>query len=95
MSKLGRWWYRFKMRLAEPRFDIIKCANCHGEHWATARTCPFYKARFNKVELSVLQKNRLDRVRETRRHRPRAHKFVQFDDAPSDSEDPPSDDGLY
>ena len=80
---------------AELRFDIIKCANCHGEHWATARTCPFYKARFSKAELAVLQKNRLDRVRETRRHRPRAHKFVQFDDAPSDSEDPPSDDGLY
>ena len=80
---------------AEPRYDVIKCANCHGEHWATARTCPFYKARFNKSELAALQKNRLERVRETRRHRPRTHKFVQFDDAPSKSEELPSDDGLY
>ena len=80
---------------AEPRYDIVKCANCHGEHWATARTCPFYKARFNKLELTALQKHRLERVRETHRHRPRAHKFVQFDDTPTDSEDLPSDDGLY
>ena len=27
---------------ADPRFRTIKCANCHGEHWATARTCPFF-----------------------------------------------------
>ncbi|KAF8647878.1 hypothetical protein AX14_008837 [Amanita brunnescens Koide BX004] len=80
---------------AEPRFDIIKCANCHGEHWATARTCPFYKARFNKAELASLQKHRLERVRETRRHRPRPHKFQQFDEAPSDFGEDPSDDGLY
>ncbi|KAF8694563.1 hypothetical protein AX14_002004 [Amanita brunnescens Koide BX004] len=80
---------------AEPRYDIVKCTNCHGEHWATARTCPFYKARFNKVELASLQKHRLDRVRETRRHRPRVHKFQQFDDAPSDFGEDPSDDGLY
>ncbi|KAF8627368.1 hypothetical protein AX14_011357, partial [Amanita brunnescens Koide BX004] len=53
-----------KVRLvprAEPRYDVIKCANCHGEHWAMARTCPFYKARFNKSELAALQKNRLER----------------------------------
>ena len=50
---------------AEPRYDVTKCANCHGEHWATARTCPFYKARFNKSELAALQKHRLERVRET------------------------------
>ena len=80
---------------ADSRYDIIKCANCHGEHWATAHTCPFYKARFNKAELAALQKHRLERVRENRRHRPRVHKFVQFDDALSDSEDLPSDDGLY
>ena len=80
---------------AEPRYDTIKCANCHGKHWATARTCPFYKAWFNKSELASLQKHRLERVRETRHHRPRVHKFQQFDDAPSDFGDAPSDDGLY
>ena len=80
---------------AEPRYDIVKCANCHGEHWATARTCPFYKARFNKAELASLQKHRLDRVRETRRHCPHVHRFQQFDDAPSDFGEDPLDDRLY
>ena len=27
---------------AEPRYDTIKCANCHGKHWATAHTCPVF-----------------------------------------------------
>ncbi|KAF8656177.1 hypothetical protein AX14_008082 [Amanita brunnescens Koide BX004] len=80
---------------AEPRYDTVKCANCHSEHWATACTCPFYKARFNKSELASLQKHRLERVRETRCHCPCVHKFQQFDDVLSDFGDAPSDDGLY
>ena len=81
---------------ADPRFDTIKCANCLGDHGATSRLCPFYRARFNPMELSKLQKTRLDRVRETRRAQrriPREHRFP--DDASSYHEEDPSDDGLY
>ena len=49
---------------SDPRHNAIKCANCLGEHGATSRICPFYRARFNPQELTKLQKSRLDRVRE-------------------------------
>src|SRR5580700_1322681 len=65
---------------ADPRYRIIKCANCHGEHWATARTCPFYKARFNPTELAKLQKSRIERVRGARRSRPRVPREQRFPD---------------
>ena len=55
---------------ADAKYDIIKCANCTQEHWATARVCPFYKARFNTKELAALQQQRLNRVREARCHQP-------------------------
>ena len=54
---------------ANPIFDTVKCANCLGDHGATSRLCPFYRARFNPTELAKLQKTRLDRVRETHRAR--------------------------
>ena len=81
---------------ADSQFDTIKCANCLSDHGATSRLCPFYRARFNPVELAKLQKTRLDRVRETRRTRrcvPREHRFP--DDVSSHHEEDPSDDRLY
>ena len=39
---------------ADAKYDIIKCANCTQEHWATARTCAFYKARFDAKGLAAL-----------------------------------------
>ena len=79
------------------KYAIIKCANCLGEHGATSRICPFYRARFNPPELAKLQKSRLDRVREARhsRHRvPKEHRFL--DDEELYHEDSPTDDdGLY
>jgi hypothetical protein len=79
------------------KFDTTKCANCLGDHGATSRTCPFYRARFNPQELAKLQKTRLDRVRETRRTRRRVTKELRFaDDTDSYHGDPPTDDdGLY
>ena len=82
---------------ADSKHNIIKCANCLGEHGATSRTCSFYRARFNPQELAKLQKTRLARVRETRRsrhHIPKEHRF--FDDTDSHHEGSPiDDDGLY
>ena len=82
---------------SDSKHDTVKCANCLGEHGATSRICPFYRARFNPQELAKLQKSRLDRVRETRRARrrvPKEHRFI--DDMESYHEDPPTDeDGLY
>ncbi|KAF8672887.1 hypothetical protein AX14_005497 [Amanita brunnescens Koide BX004] len=80
----------------DPRYADIKCANCLGDHLATSRSCPFYRACFNPMELAKLQKNRLARVRETRRTRrrvPREHRF--HNDMSSLHEDDPTDEGLY
>ena len=51
---------------SDPNPPNVKCANCHGGHWAIDRHCPFYRARFNQQELAKLQKQRITRVREAR-----------------------------
>ncbi|KAF8666228.1 hypothetical protein AX14_006526, partial [Amanita brunnescens Koide BX004] len=71
---------------ADAKCDVIKCANCTQEHWATAWTCAFYKARFDAKALAALQQQRLDRVRETHRIRPRLPRNPRFHD---------EDEGLY
>ena len=82
---------------SDSKHNLIKCANCLGEHGATSRICPFYRACFNPQELAKLQKSRLDRVREARQsrhHVPKEHQFL--DNMESYHEDPPTDDnGLY
>ena len=81
---------------ADSKYQVIKCANCLGEHGATTRICPFYRARFNPQELAKLQKTRIDRVREARRTRlrvPREHRFP--DDDVSYHEESPFEDDLY
>ena len=47
---------------SDPNPPNVKCANCHGGHWAIDRHCPFYRARFNQQELAKLQKQRITRV---------------------------------
>ena len=54
---------------SDPNPPDVKCANCHGKHWAIDRNCPFYRARFNQQELAKLQKQRITRVREARLER--------------------------
>ena len=39
----------------EPKYDIIKCANCHGEHWATAHM-PLLQGTFQQVGTCVTSK---------------------------------------
>ena len=81
---------------ADSKYRVIKCANCLGEHGATTRICPFYRARFNPQELAKLQKTRIERVREARRARlrvPREHQFP--DDDVSYHEESPFEDDLY
>ena len=80
---------------ADPRYDAIKCANCTQEHWATARVCPFYKARFDTKGLAALQQQRLDRVREARRHRPRLPRNTRFHDEELSEHGFEEDEGLY
>ena len=80
---------------ADAKYDIIKCANCTQEHWATARVCPFYKACFDTKELAVLQQQRLDRVREARRHRPRLPRNTRFHDEELSEHGFEEDEGLY
>ena len=81
---------------ADPKYKIIKCANCHGEHGATTRICPFYRARFNPQELAKLQKSRIEWVKEARRSRPRVPREHRFpDDELSYHEESPFEDDLY
>ncbi|KAF8656671.1 hypothetical protein AX14_008027 [Amanita brunnescens Koide BX004] len=81
---------------ADPKYKTIKCANCHGEHGATTRICPFYRARFNPQELAKLQKARIERVREAHRSRPRVPREHRFpDDDLSYHEESPFEDDLY
>jgi hypothetical protein len=80
----------------DPKFRVIKCVNCLGEHGATTRICPFYRARFNPQELSKLQKARIERVREARRARPRVPREHRFpDDESSYHEEYPLGEDLY
>ena len=80
----------------DPRYQVIKCTNCHGEHGATTRVCPFYRARFNPQELAKLQKSRIEWVREAHRSRPRVPREHWFpDDDMSHREDSPFDNDLY
>ena len=81
---------------ADPKYQAVKCANCLGEHGATSRICPFYRARFNPQELAKLQKTRIERVREARRARLRVHRVHRFpEDDMSYHEDSPFEDDLY
>ncbi|KAF8672926.1 hypothetical protein AX14_005488, partial [Amanita brunnescens Koide BX004] len=81
---------------ANPQYRIIKCANCRGEHWATARTCPFYRARFTPHELAKLQKSRIKRVRDARCSRPHVPREQRFpDDDLSYHKESPFNDDLY
>ena len=81
---------------ADAKYDVIKCANCTQEHWATAQTCAFYKARFDSKALAALQQQRLDRVREARRIRPRLPRNPRFhDEELSEHGFDDEDEGLY
>ena len=81
---------------ADLKYKTIKCANCHGEHGATTRICPFYRARFNPQELAKLQRARIERVKEAHRSRPRIPREHRFpDDDLSYHEESPFEDDLY
>ncbi|KAF8663668.1 hypothetical protein AX14_006833 [Amanita brunnescens Koide BX004] len=80
----------------DPKAQVIKCVNCLGDHGATTRICPFYRARFNPQELAKLQKKRIEQVQEARRSRPRIPREHQFpDDDLLYHEESPFEDDLY